>query len=147
MAKTLEEIRQSAIDNEVKGKKFSTIAKLLNNIQIEKHDGSKYKKDIKLVECVLDYKKTGKINPKTHKMSNEIIVTDIFDEVKQYKDNRYSEVSNYIYILVKSLNSYSYTAEASAASLKSTNSTIAISAASPARKPVLRIRRYPPGRS
>lgn len=109
MVKTLEEIRQSAIDNEVKGKKFSTIAKLLNNIQIEKHDGSKYKKDIKLVECVLDYKKTGKINPKTHKMSNEIIVTDIFDEVKQYEDNRYSEVSNYIYILVKSLNSYSYT--------------------------------------
>lgn len=109
MAKTLEEIRQLAIDNEVKGKKFSTMAKLLNNIQIEKHDGSKYKKDIKIVECVLDYKKTGKINSKTHKVSNEIIVTDIFDEVKQYEDERYSEVSNYIYTLVKSLNSYSYT--------------------------------------
>jgi len=109
VAKTLEEIKQLAIDNEVKGKKFSTMAKLLNNIQIEKHDGSKYKKDIKIVECVLDYKKTGKINSKTHKVSNEIIVTDIFDEVKQYEDERYSEVSNYIYTLVKSLNSYSYT--------------------------------------
>ena len=43
VAKTLEEIRQLAIDNEVKGKKFSTMAKLLNNIQIEKHDGSNYK--------------------------------------------------------------------------------------------------------
>lgn len=109
MDKTLEELRQLALDNEVKGKKFSTMAKLLNNIQIEKHSGTKYEKDIKLVECILDYKKTGKINPKTHKTSNEIIVTDIFDEAKQYEDNRYSEVSNYIYTLVKSLNSYSYT--------------------------------------
>jgi len=109
MDKTLEELRQLAIDNQVKGKKFPTTTSLLKNIQIEKHNGSKYKKDIKLIECILDYKKTGKINPKTHKVSNEIIVTDIFDEIKPYEDNRYSEISNYIYNLVKSLDSYSYT--------------------------------------
>lgn len=109
MDKTLEELRQLAIDNQVKGKKFSTITKFFNKMQIERHRGNQYKTDIKRIECVLDYKKTGKINPKTHKVSNEIIITDVFDEIKPYEDKRCSEISNYIYNLVKSLNSYSYT--------------------------------------
>ena len=55
MDKTLEEIRQLAIDNEVEGKKFPTMAKLLNNIQMIEisHNGSKYKKDTKLIKCIL----------------------------------------------------------------------------------------------
>lgn len=63
------------------GDTFPTVSKMIRALGLEPQTG-KRNKEYQLIEVCryLSYEKTGKINPKTHKQSNEIVITDIYDE-------------------------------------------------------------------
>ena len=71
------------IDNIKVGDKFSTETKLVRECGYPKANCNVLKSYINEIKCYLSYEKTGKINPKTHKISNEVIITDIFDTPKE----------------------------------------------------------------
>ena len=69
------------IGNVKVGDKFSTETKLVRALGLEPQTGKKNKEyQIREIKRYLSYEKTGKINIKTHKVSNEIIITEIYDE-------------------------------------------------------------------
>lgn len=67
---------------------FSTYTKLVSALGLENYKGKKKALQEKEIRRYIDFEKTGKINPKTHKESNEIIVTKIYDEPLEKEDNR-----------------------------------------------------------
>ena len=75
-------------DNIKVGDTFSTYTKLVSALGLENYKGKKKALQEKEIRRYIDFEKTGKINPKTHKESNEIIVTKIYDEPLEKKNNR-----------------------------------------------------------
>ena len=65
---------------------FSTYTKLVSALGLENYKGKKKALQEKEIRRYIDFEKTGKINPKTHKESNEIIVTEIYDEPLEKED-------------------------------------------------------------
>ena len=65
---------------------FSTYTKLVSVLGLENYKGKKKALQEKEIRRYIDFEKTGKINPKTHKESNEIIVTEIYDEPLEKED-------------------------------------------------------------
>ena len=70
------------------GDTFATYAKLVKALGLDSCTGKQRVYQEKEIRRYIDFEKTGKINPKTHKESNEIIVTEIYDEPLEKKDNR-----------------------------------------------------------
>ena len=70
------------------GDTFATYAKLVTALGLNSCTGKQRVYQEKEIRRYIDFEKTGKINPKTHKESNEIIVTKIYDEPleKEKKD-------------------------------------------------------------
>lgn len=68
------------------GDTFSTYRKLVTALGLDNYDGKKKALQEKEIRRYIDFEKTGKINPKTHKESNEIIVTEIYDEPLEKED-------------------------------------------------------------
>ena len=76
------------ISNVKVGDKFSTENKLCKALEIEPKTGKGKKYQLMDIRRYLNYQKTGKINPNTNKVSNEIIITEIFAEPKIQTENR-----------------------------------------------------------
>lgn len=75
------------IENIKVGDTFSTEKKLLIAVGFEKYDGSKQKKSqIRELQRYLTYEKTGKIS--RGKVTNEIVITEIYETPKEKIDNR-----------------------------------------------------------
>jgi len=74
------------------GDKFSTEQKLLSTIGFEKARDNSKKAQIKEMQRYLAYKKTGKIT--RGKVTNEIVITEIFEEVKDKVDGRIGKGNN-----------------------------------------------------
>lgn len=70
------------------GDTFATYAKLVTALGLNSCTGKQRVYQEKEIRRYIDFEKTGKINPKTHKESNEIIVTEIYDEPLEKEDNR-----------------------------------------------------------
>lgn len=70
------------------GDTFATYAKLVTALGLDSCTGKQRVYQEKEIRRYIDFEKTGKINPKTHKESNEIIVTKIYDEPLEKEDNR-----------------------------------------------------------
>lgn len=70
------------------GDTFATYAKLVTALGLDSCTGKQRVYQEKEIRRYIDFEKTGKINPKTHKESNEIIVTEIYDEPLEKEDNR-----------------------------------------------------------
>ena len=68
------------------GDTFATYAKLVTALGLNSCTGKQRVYQEKEIRRYIDFKKTGKINPKTHKESNEIIVTEIYDEPLEKED-------------------------------------------------------------
>ena len=89
------------LENIKVGDTFSTESKLLTKVGFEKSINSKQKKyQIKELKRYLSYEKTGKES--RGKVTNEIVITEIYDEPKEKEDNRNggnnkSIISNYLY--------------------------------------------------
>ena len=73
-------------DNIKVGDTFATYAKLVTALGLNSCTGKQRVYQEKEIRRYIDFKKTGKINPKTHKESNEIIVTEIYDEPLEKED-------------------------------------------------------------
>ena len=73
-------------DNIKVGDIFSTYTKLVSALGLENYKGKRKALQEKEIRRYIDFEKTGKINPKTHKVSNEIIVTKIYDEPLEKED-------------------------------------------------------------
>ena len=68
------------------GDTFATYAKLVTALGLNSCTGKQRVYQEKEIRRYIDFEKTGKINPKTHKESNEIIVTEIYDEPLEKED-------------------------------------------------------------
>ena len=90
----LETIKSETMNNIINtseievGDTFATYAKLVTALGLNSCTGKQRVYQEKEIRRYIDFEKTGKINPKTHKESNEIIVTKIYDEPleKEKKD-------------------------------------------------------------
>ena len=78
------------------GDKFSTETKLFNKLGFATSCGGTKDAQRKEIQRFLFYEKTHKINPKTHKESNEIIITKIYESALPKVDKRTEKSSNYI---------------------------------------------------
>ncbi len=74
------------LTNVIEGQVFSNITKLLSELGFPKATGDTKQKQIKEIKCYLAYEKTGEIS--RGKVTNEIVVTDIFDVPKEKVDKR-----------------------------------------------------------
>ena len=83
------------IDNVKVGDKFSTMNKLCKALGFQLQRGAEKKYQINDIERYLKYEKTGKINRNNHKVSNEIIITEIFDEPIAKVDGRENRKGEY----------------------------------------------------
>lgn len=68
------------------GDTFTTYAKLVTALGLDSCTGKQRVYQEKEIRRYIDFEKTGKINPKTHKESNEIIVTEIYNEPLEKED-------------------------------------------------------------
>lgn len=89
------------IENIKVGDTFSTESKLLTEVGFERYNGKPQKDyQIKELKRYLSYEKTGKIS--RGKVTNEIVITEIYDVPKEKEDNRNggnnrSIISDYLY--------------------------------------------------
>ena len=75
------------------GDKFTTEKKLLIKVGFEKYDGNKQKQlQLRELKRYLTYDKTGKMS--RGKITNEIIITEIYDMPKPKIDNRSNNGGN-----------------------------------------------------
>lgn len=91
------------LENIKVGDTFSTENKLLCNVGFEKTKSLHTKKSqIKELKRYISYEKTGKIS--RGKVTNEIVITEIYDKPKEKEDNRKgtSIISNYLYNCITS---------------------------------------------
>ena len=90
---------------------FPNVTKLLQKCGFPKAKDNSKKAQIKELNCYLSYKKTGKIS--RGKVTNEIIITEVFDTPKERIDGRSNNSSKALYYplligLVNQLNKGSY---------------------------------------